>query len=100
MDSSRQPVKPPAPKELALREPVFPLYPEKLNDPGPVNPPQKRFLIFVHAFCPGIFIPLLRIYLSSTNAISIAGIARILRSTAGGWNYFLLRNPDVQHRLL
>ncbi len=30
------------PKGLALPEPVFPQYPERLNDPGPEVPPEKR----------------------------------------------------------
>ena len=33
---------PPTAKGLALPEPVFPLYPQKLSDPGPEIPPEKR----------------------------------------------------------
>ena len=33
---------PPTPKGLTLPEPVFPQYPEKLSDPGPDSPPEKR----------------------------------------------------------
>ena len=36
------PVKVPEPKGMALPEPVFPRYPEKLADPGPDTPPKKR----------------------------------------------------------
>ena len=42
MDSSRQVAKPAAAKGLALPEPVFPQYPEKLADPGPEIAPEKR----------------------------------------------------------
>jgi len=40
--SSPEPVKPPASKGLTLPEPVFPQYPDKLQDPGPATPPAKR----------------------------------------------------------
>jgi MoaA/NifB/PqqE/SkfB family radical SAM enzyme len=33
---------PPTAKGLTLPEPVFPQYPEKLSDPGPETPPEKR----------------------------------------------------------
>src|SRR6266404_3111888 len=37
--------RPPAPAEargLTLPEPIFPQFPERLNDPGPETPPQRR----------------------------------------------------------
>ena len=42
MHSSPEPVKPPAVMGLSLPEPVFPQYPEKLANPGPATPPEKR----------------------------------------------------------
>lgn len=33
---------PPSPKGLSLPEPVFPQFPEKLIDPGPETPPERR----------------------------------------------------------
>ncbi len=42
MNSNPQPPAPLAPKGLVLPEPVFPLFPEKLKDPGPETPPQQR----------------------------------------------------------
>ncbi len=33
---------PPAAKGLTLPEPVFPRFPERLNDPGPKTPPERR----------------------------------------------------------
>ena len=42
MHDSPQPVKPPAAKGLTLPDPVFPRFPEKLADPGPDSPPEKR----------------------------------------------------------
>src|SRR5215469_4990517 len=42
MDSSREPVRPAAVKGMSLPEPVFPQYPEKLADPGPEIPLEKR----------------------------------------------------------
>jgi MoaA/NifB/PqqE/SkfB family radical SAM enzyme len=37
-----EPPKPAAVKGATLPEPVFPQYPEKLKDPGPETPPEKR----------------------------------------------------------
>jgi MoaA/NifB/PqqE/SkfB family radical SAM enzyme len=42
MHSAPGPVALPEPKGLTLPEPVFPQYPQKLNDPGPATPPLKR----------------------------------------------------------
>lgn len=42
MHSSPELVKLPQPKGMTLPEPVFPQYPEKLADPGPEVPPEKR----------------------------------------------------------
>lgn len=42
MDSSREQVRPAIVKGLALPEPIFPQYPEKLSDPGPEIAPEKR----------------------------------------------------------
>jgi sulfatase maturation enzyme AslB (radical SAM superfamily) len=42
MDSSASPPVPPAAKGLTLPEPIFPQYPELLNDPGPEVPLEKR----------------------------------------------------------
>ena len=42
MKSAPGPVLVPAPKGMTLPEPVFPQYPEKLANPGPEVPPQKR----------------------------------------------------------
>src|SRR6201987_4163265 len=42
MNSAAGPVALPEPKGLTLPEPVFPQYPEKLKDPGPDTPPEKR----------------------------------------------------------
>jgi MoaA/NifB/PqqE/SkfB family radical SAM enzyme len=41
MHTSKPPV-PPSSKGLALPEPRFPQYPERLADPGPDQPPEKR----------------------------------------------------------
>ena len=40
--SPQQPPQPAAKKGMILPEPVFPQYPEKLNDPGPPTPPDTR----------------------------------------------------------
>jgi hypothetical protein len=42
MNSAPGPVMVPAAKNAKLPEPVFPRYQEKLSDPGPDRPPQKR----------------------------------------------------------
>ena len=62
MDSSRQPVKPAAAKGLALPEPVFPQYPEKLADPGPEIAPEKWDWSMSHVYraIRGCFFPYIR----------------------------------------
>ena len=42
MDSNPNPPIPPAARGLTLPEPVFPQYPELLDDPGPDTPAEKR----------------------------------------------------------
>jgi len=42
MNSAPQPPRPALVKGASLPEPVFPQHPEKLNDPGPEKPPEKR----------------------------------------------------------
>ncbi len=42
MNSAPTPPKPAADMGLTLPEPVFPQFPEKLNDPGPEVPPDRR----------------------------------------------------------
>ena len=42
MNSNPRPPEPPPSRGLTLPEPVFPRFPEKLNDPGPETPPEKR----------------------------------------------------------
>src|ERR1700676_43389 len=42
MNSSQRPPAPPEPKGLTLPEPVFPQFPDRLKDPGPEIPPEKR----------------------------------------------------------
>jgi MoaA/NifB/PqqE/SkfB family radical SAM enzyme len=42
MNTSPQPPEPPRLGNLTLPEPVFPQFPEKLNDPGPETPPLQR----------------------------------------------------------
>ena len=42
MKTAPTPPKPAAVKGETLPEPVFPQYPEKLSDPGPETPPEKR----------------------------------------------------------
>ena len=42
MNSSPRPPEPPISKGLTLPEPIFPQFPEKLNDPGPEAPLQQR----------------------------------------------------------
>src|SRR6516162_8191491 len=37
-----EPPVPPSPQGLTLPEPVFPQFPEKLADPGPETPPERR----------------------------------------------------------
>ncbi len=43
MNSNQRPPEPPEPKGLVLPEPVFPRFPEKLNDPGPESPIQRKW---------------------------------------------------------
>ena len=42
MHSPQEPPAPPKPEDATLPEPVFPQYPELLNDPGPNVPSEKR----------------------------------------------------------
>ena len=42
MNTAPQPPRPALVKGASLPEPVFPQHPEKLNDPGPEVPPEKR----------------------------------------------------------
>ena len=42
MNNAPQPPRPALVKGASLPEPVFPQFPEKLNDPGPEAPPEKR----------------------------------------------------------
>jgi hypothetical protein len=42
MNSSQRPPAPPEPKGLTDSEPVFPQFPDRLQDPGPEIPPEKR----------------------------------------------------------
>ena len=42
MNSTPSPPAPPQPQGLALPEPIFPQYPERLHDPGPEVFPEKR----------------------------------------------------------
>jgi len=42
MNSSERPPAPAEAKGLTLPEAVFPQHPERLNDPGPETPPEKR----------------------------------------------------------
>jgi hypothetical protein len=41
-NSSQRPPAPAEPRGLTLPQPVFPQYPERLTDPGPEIPPEKR----------------------------------------------------------
>lgn len=41
-NAKQRPPAPAEPKGLALPEPVFPRFPERLNDPGPEIPPDRR----------------------------------------------------------
>jgi hypothetical protein len=41
-NASQRPPAPAEPKGLALSEPVFPQFPDRLNDAGPEVPPEKR----------------------------------------------------------
>jgi hypothetical protein len=83
----------PAPVEargLTLPEPVFPQFPERINNPGPEAPPEKRKWGVKDVYrysrgwlgpyvrsrvLPGEFHPSPLICLSNTSATSIAGIA-------------------------
>jgi hypothetical protein len=78
MHTSKAPV-PPMSKGLALPEPPFPQYPERLKDPGPERAPEKRQWSGggIYRKMRGWLFP----YLSNTNATWIAGIAG--RSTTG-----------------
>jgi hypothetical protein len=42
MNSNQRPPAPAEPKGLTLPEPVFPQFPDRLQDPGPEIPPEKR----------------------------------------------------------
>src|SRR5579864_8411043 len=42
VNSSQRPPAPAQAKGLTLPEPVFPQFPERLNNPGPETPPEKR----------------------------------------------------------
>ena len=42
MDSPSEGPKPPIDKGMTLPEPMYPRFPEKLSDPGPLTPPEKR----------------------------------------------------------
>jgi len=42
MDSAPEGPKPPIDKGMTLPEPMYPRFPEKLSDPGPLTPPEKR----------------------------------------------------------
>src|SRR5271157_2654995 len=50
MNSASSGPQPPTAKGLTLPEPVFPQYPEKLGDPGPEVPPEKREWPFSHYY--------------------------------------------------
>src|SRR5437667_2180174 len=50
MSSSPAPIKPPADRGMTLPEPIFPQYPEKLSDPGPASPPDKRDWTWPHVY--------------------------------------------------
>ncbi len=91
MNSSQRPPEPAEPKGLTLPEPVFPQYPDRLTDPGPETPPEKRQWgrKDVYRYSRGWLVPYIafagvagrvssdhRISISSsTNAIWIAGTA-------------------------
>jgi MoaA/NifB/PqqE/SkfB family radical SAM enzyme len=42
INSNQRPPAPVEPQGLALPDPVFPQYPDRLYDPGPTTPPEKR----------------------------------------------------------
>jgi hypothetical protein len=42
MNSAQSPPSPAEAKGLTLPTPIFPQFPERLNDPGPDTPPEKR----------------------------------------------------------
>src|SRR5262245_7083698 len=42
LHSTDRPPDPPQPRGATLPDPVFPLHPELLSDPGPDRPPDKR----------------------------------------------------------
>ncbi len=42
MNSAQRSPAPAEAKGLTLPEPIFPQFPERLNDPGPEIPPEKR----------------------------------------------------------
>jgi hypothetical protein len=42
MNSMQRPPAPAEARALTLPEPVFSQFPERLNDPGPETPPEKR----------------------------------------------------------
>jgi MoaA/NifB/PqqE/SkfB family radical SAM enzyme len=62
MASPSKAAQPPTPKGLTLPEPVFPQYPEKLSNPGPDSPPEKRdwTASLVHRAMRGWLFPYIR----------------------------------------
>ncbi len=42
VNSTQRPSAPAEAKGLTLPEPIFPQFPERLNDPGPGTPPERR----------------------------------------------------------
>jgi MoaA/NifB/PqqE/SkfB family radical SAM enzyme len=62
MNSNRRPPEPAEAKGLTLPEPVFPQYPELLNDPGIDTPPEKRVWSNKHNYraARGWLIPYIR----------------------------------------
>ncbi len=42
VNSTQRPPAPAEAKGLTLPEPIFPQFPERLNDPGPGTPPERR----------------------------------------------------------
>jgi len=50
MNSTSSGPQPPTAKGLTLPEPIFPQYPEKLGDPGPEVPPEKRDWPLSHVY--------------------------------------------------
>ena len=100
MHSSPERVKAPVSMGVTLPEPVFPQFPEKLANPGPETPPDRRdwkwpevyrkmrgwlFPYIRSRVLPGDFhVPSPRTYSSSTNAISTAGTAGLTTTRLRG----------------